>query len=133
MSGHEVVRRLYRLMNTGDVAAASELLHPDAEWIPDTRVGQEPARGRENVIRFFTDTAESFDSFDIEPEDLWESGDRVLVFVRATGCGRAGGAPFEIRIAHLWTVRHGLVTRGEGYGDRSEARASYLSDGGCAG
>jgi uncharacterized protein len=121
MSGHEAVRRLYRLMNVGDVAAAAELLHPDAEWIPDSRVGQEPARGRENVMKFFTDTAEPFDFFHVEPEDLWETGDRVLVFVRVTGRGQAGGAPFEIRIAHLWTVRDGLLMRGEGYGDRSEA------------
>jgi ketosteroid isomerase-like protein len=121
MPGHELVRRLYHLMNAGDVAAAAELLHPDAEWIPDSRVGQEPARGRENIMRFFVDTAEPFDSFHVEPEDLWETGDRVLVFVRVTGRGERGGAPFEIRIAHLWTVRNGLLMRGEGYGDRGEA------------
>jgi hypothetical protein len=37
-------------MNAGDVAGATKLLHPDAEWIPDGRVGEEPARDRDNVM-----------------------------------------------------------------------------------
>src|SRR4051794_11404476 len=104
MSGEETVSRFYRLMNAGDVAAAAELLDPGAEFIPDSRAGESPTHGRENVMRFFVDTAESFDMFRVEPEELWESDDRVLVFVHITGRGRGSGAPFEIRIAHLWTV-----------------------------
>jgi hypothetical protein len=33
----------------------------------------------------------------------------------------AAGADVDIRIAHPWTLRDGLVVRGEGYGDRREA------------
>jgi ketosteroid isomerase-like protein len=117
----EIVRRIYEAMNAGDVAGATELVHPDAEWIPDSRVGEGPVRGRENVIRFFTDRAEVFDQLDAEAERFWDKDDKVLVFVRVTGRGQASGADFEIRIGHLWTVRDGLVVRGEGYGDRSEA------------
>jgi ketosteroid isomerase-like protein len=117
----EIVRRLYETMNARDVAGAAELIHRDAEWIPDSRVGEGPVRGRENIIRFFTDRAEVFGQLDAEAERFWDKDDKVLVFVRVTGRGQASGAEFEIRIGHLWTVRDGLVVRGRGYGDRSEA------------
>ena len=62
-----------------------------------------------------------FGQLDAEAERFWDKDDKVLVFVRVTGRGQASGAEFEIRIGHLWTVRDGLVVRGRGYGDRSEA------------
>ena len=45
-----------------------------------------------------------------------------------TGRGQASAAGFDIRIAHAWTIRDGVVTRGRGYGDRAEA----LRDAGIA-
>jgi ketosteroid isomerase-like protein len=72
-------------------------------------------------MRFFTERAEMFDELRTEPERFWEKDDRVVVFLRVTGRGGESGAGFEIRVGHLWTVRQGVVVRGEGYGDRSEA------------
>jgi uncharacterized protein len=125
----EIVRRVYEAMNARDFATVAELAHPDATWIPDSRVGEGPIRGRENVIRFFTDRAEVFGQLDAKPERYWEKDDTVVVFVRVTGRGQGSGAEFEIRIGHLWTVRDGVVVRGEGYGDRSEAlKAAGVSE-----
>jgi ketosteroid isomerase-like protein len=125
----EIVRQLYRAMDARDRAAFAELADPDAEWVPDRRVGEGPVRGRDSIIQFFTDRAAAFDEISTDVEQLWESGDRVLVFVRVRGLGEASGAAFDIRIAHLWTVRDGVVVRGEGYGDREEAlEAAGLSE-----
>jgi uncharacterized protein len=117
----EIVRRLCRAMDARDEGAVSELAHPDVEWIPDSRVGEGPIRGRENVIRFFTDRAEMFDELHAEPERFSGEDERVFLFLCVSGRGQASGGPFEIRMGHLWTVRGGVVVRGEGYGDRSEA------------
>jgi uncharacterized protein len=117
----EIVRRLYGAMDARDVEAVTELAHPDAEWIPDSRVGQGPVRGRENVIQFFTDRAEMFGELRYELERVSDTDDKVLVFLRVRGHGDASGAGFDIRIGHLWTVRDGVVVRGEGYGDRDKA------------
>jgi ketosteroid isomerase-like protein len=125
----DIVGRLYRAMIASDVEAFAELAHPDAEWIPDSRVGEGPVRGRENVIQFFNDRAEMFDELRYELERFWETDGKVLVFVRVTGLGSASGAGFDIRIGHLWTLRDGVVVRGEGYGDRSKAlEAAGLSE-----
>ena len=125
----EVVRSLYRAMNDRHPERAAEFADPELEWIPDSRVGEGPIQGRANVIDFFTDRAEMFDEFRMETERFWERDDRVLVFLRHTGRGRGSGAEFDIQIAHLWTLRDGVVVRGEGYGDRDEAlEAAGLSE-----
>lgn len=118
----ETVRRLYRAMDERDLDAVEEIMHTGMEWIPDRRVGEGPVRGREEVIRFFADRAEMFGEISTEIERLWDSGDRVLAFIRVTGHGEASGAGFDIRVAHLWTFQEGVVVRGQGYGDRDEAR-----------
>jgi ketosteroid isomerase-like protein len=118
----EIVRRLYRAMEARDLDAIAELAHRDAEWISDRRVGERPVRGLENVIRFFSEQDEMLADLHAEPERLWETdNDKVLVFVHTTGRGRASDAPFDIRIAHLWTLEDGLVVRGEGFANRDEA------------
>jgi ketosteroid isomerase-like protein len=117
----EIVRRLYEAMNARDPLAVADLAHPEAEWISDPRVGDPPVRGRDEVIRFFTDRAEMFGDLRVDPERFWDLGERVLTFLRVSGAGQASGAEFEIRIAHLWTLSEGVIVRGRGYGDRDEA------------
>jgi ketosteroid isomerase-like protein len=117
----EIVRRVYRAFEARDFDALATLAHNDAEWIPDWRVGKGPLRGLENVVRFFREQDEMVAEFRVEPERFWETGDKVLVFVHATGRGRASDAPFDIRIAAIWTLKDGVVVRGEGFADRDEA------------
>ena len=117
----DVVRRLYSAISAVDVSDVIECVDPNAEWIPDSRVGEDPIAGRERLFEFFADRASMFGEFEIEVEELLERGDRVLAFLRLSGSGAASGAGFEIRIAHLWTLREGKVVRGEGYGNRDEA------------
>ena len=125
----EIVRRLYRAMDARDFDTIAELAHHDAEWIHDRRVGEGPVRGLENVIRFFTEQDEMLVELRAEPGRFWETGNKVLVFVHTTGRGRASDSPFDIRIAHLWTLKAGVVVRGEGFGDRDEAlEAAGLSE-----
>jgi uncharacterized protein len=117
----DVIRRLYAAISAVDASAAVEFVDPNVEWISDGRVGVGPIRGRESVLEFFADRASMFGEFEVEVEELLERGDRVLAFLRLSGSGAASGAGFEIRIAHLWTLRDGMVVRGEGFGNRDEA------------
>jgi ketosteroid isomerase-like protein len=120
----EIVRRLYEAINDRDYVRAAELAHPEVEWVPDSRVGEGPIRGLENVRGFFSDRADAFGELRMETERFWEKDDHVLAFIRVAGKGRTSEAEFEIRIAHLWTLRDGVVVRGEGYGDRGQALAA---------
>jgi uncharacterized protein len=117
----EVIRQAYRAMDARDIETVTELSDPSVEWIPDKRIGEGPIRCREEVIRFFEERAEMFGEIRTEIERLWDAGDKVLAFIHVTGSGVSSGAGFNIRIAHLWTLRDGVVVRGEGYGDRDQA------------
>jgi len=125
----EIVRRAYEAMRVRDLGAFTELSDPEVEWIPDRRIGKGPIRGRESVIGFFLDRDAMFAQVEYEFERWSEKDDQVLVFLQVTGTGAASGAGFDIRIAHLWTLRDGRLVRGEGFGDRVEAlEAAGLSE-----
>ena len=117
----DVIRRVYAVMGAGDVQRVADSVDTNAEWIPDRSVGEAPRRGRDSVLEFFRDRASMFGEFEAEVEQLFERDDHVLAFIRLAGSGAASGAPFEIRIAHLWTLRDDRIIRGEGYRDRGEA------------
>jgi ketosteroid isomerase-like protein len=118
----EVVRSVCRALNARDVAGFAKLADPAAVWIPDSRTGEDRMRGRENVVRFFVEMAEMFDELRADPERFLETDDnKILVLLRVTGRGGASGAGFDIRIAHLRSVRGGVLVEGRGFGDRSEA------------
>jgi ketosteroid isomerase-like protein len=88
----EVIRRLYRAMDARDVEAVTELSDPAVEWVPDSRVGEGPVRGREQVGQFFERIVEMFDEIQTEIEGLWDPGDKVLAFIRVSGSGVSSGA-----------------------------------------
>jgi len=121
----DIIRRVYAAMSARRAEAVTELADADFEWIPDRRVGEVPIRGRDNAVAFFSDRASMFGQMNVEVEQLLEQDDRVLAFIRVTGSGAASGAAFDIRIAHLWTLRDGKVVRGEGYGDRADALEAF--------
>jgi uncharacterized protein len=116
-----LVRSLYDAMNRQDVEAASSLLDPEVEWVPDPRTAIRPKHGRDEFVAFFLDQAEMFGDVRVEVDELRESGDRVCALIRVAGSGFASGARVEIRIGHVWDVRGGKIVRGEGFGDRERA------------
>jgi uncharacterized protein len=55
--------------------------------------------------------------------------ERVLVLVRVHAEGKGSGVPVELRNAHEFTIRDGMLVRFKVYGDRAEAlEAAGLSE-----
>lgn len=76
------MRRLYDLVNAGDVGGFDEVLAEDFvehEELP----GLDPSR--EGVKEFFKMYRAAFPDLRFEPEDVLPSGDKVVARVRATG------------------------------------------------
>ena len=97
-------------------------MSPDLEWItPDRVLFARTYRGPEEVRRYFEDQWEAFEEVEFEPEEFFERGDRVVVFVRARLRPRGSTAVVENRIAQLWTVRDGKATRCEVFPEREQA------------
>jgi ketosteroid isomerase-like protein len=118
----EIVRGVYADPD-GLTAAASDKVAPDAEFdftaaYPDTSI----VRGVEELRRFRDSGPWSGSPIHFEPDRFFDVDDeRVLVFVRVSATGHKSGAQVDIRAAHEFTIRDGLVVRFKVYGDRDQA------------
>ncbi|MEK6272937.1 MAG: nuclear transport factor 2 family protein [Actinomycetota bacterium] len=77
--------------------------------------------GSEEVRRFFEDQFEPFDEVGVVPEEFFERGDQIAVFVLTRLRPTGSSAVVENRIGHLWTMREGKATRLQVFPKREEA------------
>jgi ketosteroid isomerase-like protein len=111
----ELVQRGYRALARRDWDEAFRDAHPDFEF--EVRFGPNAGthRGRQAVQRRFDDLAAAFDLFEIEPEEFFERGEFVVVFVRFRLRPKNSGAEFEMAIAHVWRIENGKARSLRGY------------------
>ena len=119
----DLVRNAIEAWNRQDHDAAWKSVSPDAELDASGRVlNPDIYTGVDGFIRFRRDIAEAWDRFELEIEDLLESGNLVVVvFIRSTGRGRASGIDVDLRSAWLVTVFDHKITRIRLYRQREEA------------
>src|SRR4051812_4143952 len=126
----ETIRSGYESFNRGDYETTFEMLDPAIEWQPADRTPFAGTyQGREAVRRLLESWLEAFDDLRWEPEDFFDTGNRVVVFVRQTSRGRQSGAEVAVHVGHLWTMRDGKAVRWQGFPEREEAlEAAGLSE-----
>ena len=73
------------------------------------------------MIRFFAERAAMLDELRAETERCWGKDDRVLCSFGSRDAAMPVARSSRSGIGHLWTLRDGVVVRGEGYGDRGKA------------
>lgn len=118
----EIVRTGYEAWNRGDREALFAALDPEIEWrLPDSGMNTGTYRGHEGVGELIESYLEAFEHFTVEVEQVFEAGDRVVAFVRASARGKASGVDVETRPAHLWTLRAGRAVRMEVFPARDQA------------
>jgi uncharacterized protein len=130
-SNVEIVRRGVAAASRGDTADYLAFWDPEVEVFDPTR--PDPAspdgvwRGHDAVERWLADWFDSFETTLLEPEEMIESGDNVVVRIHATAQGRGSGIEIENRRWHVYTFRDGTVARLQIYEDRASAmRAAGL-------
>ncbi len=120
----EALQRGYEALNRGDLSVVLDLLDPDIEW---HEPGDSPEagthQGRDSFERFFRSWIESFDGFQVEPEQVVERGGKLIAVVHQSGRGRASGIRVDARLAHVWTVKDGRAVRWEAVADPEDALA----------
>ena len=123
----EVVRHFYEAYSRGDFESAVQNLHPEVEVHPALepveQVGRSRGawRGREQVMEFFDDLDDTWDQVTVEVEDTVEAGgDRVVATEKWRVRGR-NGIEVDTRLFEIYTFRDGLISRVDGFTDKSEA------------
>jgi hypothetical protein len=132
MSGEnvEIVRAAYEAGNRRDREAFLACWDPAGEIhtvgvVMDQR---RVYRGHEEIWEYITSFDHEFAGYRVEPEDLVDAGDRVVVAVHFHGHGRASGATVDYRFASVVTIRDGKIVRGENYAEMDEAIEAAVSE-----
>ena len=107
----EIVSRIYDALKQRDIPTAFELLSPQVEIVQSEEVPWGGTyRGHEEALRFFTKLVETITSA-VTFDRLIDAGDHVVAIGRTQGTVNQNGASFDVPIAHVWTLRDGVVTR----------------------
>jgi ketosteroid isomerase-like protein len=108
----EMLQDMYAAFNRGDVERALQLLHPQPELHqnPDV-VDAEAYIGLEAFLRGMSLFTEDWDSPRLEPQDVDEVGDSVLMRVRISGRGKRSGIEMTTEFFHAWAFRDGKPCR----------------------
>ncbi|OLE36659.1 MAG: hypothetical protein AUG48_06725 [Actinobacteria bacterium 13_1_20CM_3_68_9] len=118
----ETLRLGYEAFNRGDWDTPTRFAHPEFELqTADRVVSPGTYRGAEEARRFFEDLFEPFEEVTVDPEQFFEHGDQIAVFVRVRLKPTRSNALVENRIGHLWTMREGKATRLEVFPRREDA------------
>jgi uncharacterized protein len=129
----DLVRRAYEAWNRGDLDAAFEFLDPDAEVsVPPEFPEAGTFRGRDEMRRWIGDELlPVLEDIRAEPQQFFDAGDRIVVFVRYFGRGKATGIDVRGAVvdAHVLTMRDGRIQKLEMYpGTRAALEAVGLPE-----
>lgn len=112
-----LVKRAYDAFGRRDLRTVLDLFHPEVElrqareipWGGGYVGHSEAAAFFGNLVRTITST--------VTLERFIDAGDHVVAIGRTRGTVNATGKEFDVPVAHVWTIRDGLVTRVEYYID----------------
>jgi ketosteroid isomerase-like protein len=79
----EIVRSIYEAFNRRDWDAAFRDQAPDVEYTTPPGINAGTYRGREEIQGYWEQMSAPFEAWTSEPEELIESGDQVVVVVKA--------------------------------------------------
>lgn len=117
----EAIRASYDHFNrTGELDWS--LLHPEVEFDATAIPGMGIAKGREEVIRLQRDYADAFDEWRVEPEEIFDAGESIVVaVVRDVGRLKGGSSEVHNRFTDVWTFRGDLVVSWKAFPDKKQA------------
>ncbi|HVN27797.1 MAG TPA: nuclear transport factor 2 family protein [Candidatus Binataceae bacterium] len=123
----EIVRRLYQLMNDGDLPAVLELVDDDVELFlfGSARVPWAGHwRGRDGVARFAQAMAGAAEVKDY-PELVVGAGDSVIAVHRPQVRIRATGRDASFNVVHVLNFRNGKIIRFREYADTAGWESAF--------
>ena len=123
-SPRAVVRRQYLASAAGDLAALCATLAPDVEW---TEMAGFPLAGTYRTPEGVTSgvmerLGADWDDWTAHDDTYVVDGENVVVLARYTAANKGTGKPINVRVAHHFTVRGGLIVRFEQFVDTALVR-----------
>jgi ketosteroid isomerase-like protein len=119
----ELARRLIELFNAGKREALKRITAEDAEIVP-LRAALEGTvyRGPDALDQFWAAIDESWETVRMDPDEIMQRGERVLVVGRLQGRGRQSGMDVDSPMAWVMTFENGKVASVRTYVSVAAAR-----------
>jgi ketosteroid isomerase-like protein len=120
----ELITRMYRAWNSGDVEALADVFHTEVELRPalSAFLASTVYRGHDGVATWYQETYEPWVELHAEPQRFIDAGERVVVVVALHA--RVRQVDVEGEIAQVVTVRDGRIVRLDGYEEPDDAFAA---------
>jgi len=111
---------LERFIATGELSW--DLMHEDiVVHDHDTVLDTGDYRGHAGLRAMIENWESAWSDYSMEPDELLDAGERVVVVFKMTAKGRASGVELERQDAMLFAVRHGKVSRLDYFNNRAQA------------
>ncbi len=122
-SNANLVRDAFERWNSRDHESLLEQIDPDVEIVVSSSqiTGGKPYRGHEGYWQWITTMEESFDVWQIYPEEFREHGDVVLVLGHMHVRGRGSGVELDQETGWIVDVRDGKMRRFQAFLSHEEA------------
>ena len=121
----DVIQRITRAHNEGDIEGIVEVTHPEIEMkliggFADI-VGRSSFSGHAGVRRFFTDWFATFETVRLDHEKFIEAGENVVSVSKLKATVAGSPAPVELLFGIVWGFKEGKVVQYDGYYELREA------------
>ncbi|MDQ2675704.1 MAG: nuclear transport factor 2 family protein, partial [Actinomycetota bacterium] len=112
--------------NSRDFEGLIPLVTDDIEWAPATMSAVEGGsyRGVAELREFFAEWDRTWATWEVEPAEIEELADHVLVLGHVHAKGRGSEIELNQPVAYLFEFRGGLLAYGATFFDHAEAKAA---------
>jgi ketosteroid isomerase-like protein len=103
----ELLRAGYEALSRKDFERAFRDVHPDFELTTPPGINAGTYRGREECQAYSEELTVALETWSVVPEEFFERGDQIVVFLKTRAQPKGASAEIEIRNGHLWMFRDG--------------------------
>ena len=95
---------------------------PEVEWVTTGLfIEAGTYRGHQGVLEYLDALAAEFDDFRGEPEELLDAGDQVVAPMRIKGRGKQSGAPVDLTMTMVVSLRDGVIVHVRNFPKKADA------------
>src|SRR6516165_10327432 len=122
----DLIGRMYRAWNSGDMAMLTDAFDADVEVRPalSAFLASPVYRGHDGVAAWYQEPYEPWVELHAEPQRFIDAGERTVVVVALHARVPGGHVDVEGEIAQVVTVRDGRIVRLDGYEEPDAAFAA---------
>jgi ketosteroid isomerase-like protein len=124
MSNVAATKNLFAIWNSRDFEALIPFVTEDIDWAPATMSAVEGGsfHGIDGLRKFFEEWERAWTTWEVEPEEIQDLGEQVLVLGHVHAEARGSGMELDQPVAYLFGFREGLLARGATFFDHEEGR-----------